>query len=325
LKKALITGGAGGIGLHLARRLVAQGVQVTLLDNFQRGARDADFNTVASHPQVSLLDADLGDRDLVQTVSHDFSHVFHLAAIVGVKNVSERPRTVLEDNVALTVAALEVASKQAQLERFVFASTSEVYAGTLQTYGLAVPTPESTPITLPQLYEPRSSYMLSKLYGEALTLHSGLPVTIVRPHNVYGPRMGQAHVIPQMMERATRLRDNEPFQVYSATHTRTFCFVDDAIEILLRLAKCPKADRAVVNLGTQTPEISMMQLAHTVLKVVGRNGELVPGPVTAGSPPRRAPDMSLCASLIDFRSQVPLEQGLRRTFDWYQDNIFSSG
>ncbi|MEQ8662315.1 MAG: SDR family NAD(P)-dependent oxidoreductase [Gammaproteobacteria bacterium] len=321
MSRALITGGAGGIGLHLARRLLRAGWQVTLLDNFQRGRRDADLAAVTAATGVTLLDADLAEPAALAALRTDYTHVYHLAALLGVQNVLERPRAVLEDNVALTLAALELGRRQAALECFLFASTSEVYAGTLEHFTLPMPTPETTPLALPPLARARTSYMLSKLYGEALCLHAGLPVTIIRPHNVYGPRMGMAHVIPQMLERAHRLGAGDTFEVYSAEHTRTFCYVDDAVEMILALSTTAAARGQAVNVGTEAPEMRMDALARIVLATVGRTATIAPAPATEGSPPRRAPDMSRCRALTGYTSRVTLEDGVARTWAWYRDQF----
>ncbi|MEQ8231623.1 MAG: NAD-dependent epimerase/dehydratase family protein [Gammaproteobacteria bacterium] len=321
MSRALITGGAGGIGLHLAQRLLREGWEVTLLDNFQRGRRDADLAAVTTAPGVTLLDLDLGRPEALAAIGTRHTHVYHLAARLGVQNVLERPRAVLEDNVALTLAALAAARRQDALECFLFASTSEVYAGTLEHFSLPIPTPETTPLALPPLARARTSYMLSKLYGEALCLHAGLPVTIIRPHNVYGPRMGSAHVIPQMLERAHRLAPGTAFDVYSAEHTRTFCYVDDAVEMILALSTTAAARGEAVNVGTQAPEIRMDSLARIVLAAVGRSATIVPAPATEGSPPRRAPDMSRCRALTGYTSRVTLEEGVARTWAWYREHV----
>jgi len=315
---ALITGGAGAIGLHLARRLVDDGARVTLIDNFARARRDDDLDTLVASDRVVMVDADLAAKDLADHLGDGFTHVFHFAALLGVANVERHPQAVLSVNVELTAAALEIARRQKALARFVFASTSEVYAGTLEHFGLTMPTPESTPLALPDLARPRTSYMLSKLYGEAMCLHAGLPVTIVRPHNVYGPRMGRAHVIPQMLERAFFAADGDAFDVYSAEHTRTFCYVADAVEMIARLSNAPEAVGRAVNVGTEAPEIRMDALAEVVLATVGRRARAVPLPATAGSPARRAPDMTLCRTLTGYASQVSLEDGVARAFRWYR-------
>ncbi len=318
MSRALITGGSGFIGLHLARRLRQDGWRVAIADNFSRGRRDSELESLCQDDQVRLYEGDLRDRAFVEGLGRDYDVVFHLAAILGVQNVIDRPYEVLEANVALTAAAIDLARRQSKLQRLVFASTSEVYAGTLETFGMAIPTPEDTPIALPPVERPRSSYMLSKIYGEALCLHSGCPVTVIRPHNVYGPRMGAAHVIPQLLERGHRLPNGGTLDVYSVEHSRTFCYIDDAVEMIVRLAGSAAAAGQVVNVGTQTPEVTVGQLAGIVIATLNKRLAIAPKPPTQGSPARRAPDMSRCAQLTGYRSRVPLEEGIARTYQWYR-------
>jgi nucleoside-diphosphate-sugar epimerase len=324
VKRALITGGAGFIGLALARRLVNAGWHVDLLDNFSRGKRDAELAEMVGRAGVSIVEGDLRNPGVLGSLGGGYSEIFHLAAILGVQNVIDRPFEVLEANAALTVAAIELAKRQAGLRRFVFASTSEVYAGTLEHFDLPIPTPESTPLALSPLDRPRTSYMLSKIFGEALCLHSGLPVTIIRPHNVYGPRMGLQHVIPQLLERGFRTAEFGSLDVFSVDHTRTFCFIDDAVEMIARLATAHDAVGKAINVGTQTPEISIGRLAEIVIATLGKRLIIVPKPATSGSPARRVPDVSLCAALTGFRSEVALEEGVKRTFAWYRKHVFDA-
>ncbi|MGH7004197.1 MAG: NAD-dependent epimerase/dehydratase family protein, partial [Alphaproteobacteria bacterium] len=164
MKHALITGGAGFIGLHLARHLLRQGWRVDLVDNFMRGRRDPDVAELLSHTGVILREGDLGDPAFRESLGRNYSEVFHLAAILGVENVIDRPYDVLDANVRLTSGAIEIARRQRGLARLLFASTSEVYAGTLEHFQLPLPTPESTPLAVPPLKRPRTSYMLSKLF-----------------------------------------------------------------------------------------------------------------------------------------------------------------
>src|SRR5262249_53256011 len=145
----------------------------------------------------------------------DYDFIVHLGAIVGVQNVLQRPYDTLHHNVVMHLAAIRFARRQGLLRRFIFASTSEVYAGRFRPGELPIPTPEDITLTLTPLDEPRSAYMLSKIYGEAMLLHSGLPFTIVRPHNIYGPRMGMAHVVPQLLEKAHRARPHSFIEVFS--------------------------------------------------------------------------------------------------------------
>src|SRR5690606_4368664 len=111
------------------------------------------------HPDFSIVVADLRDPGSLDSVGTDYTHVFHFAALLGVQNVLERPYAVLRENISMLETMLDVAARQANLERFVFPSTSEVYVGTLQHFELPLPTPETTPLAISPLEHPRTSYM----------------------------------------------------------------------------------------------------------------------------------------------------------------------
>lgn len=321
--KALIAGGSGFIGSHLARHWVGEGHTVDLVDNFSRGARDADLQALLEEPSVRVLERDLLEPDSLSGEGRDYDVVVNLAAIVGVANVLGAPYRVLNDNTVLALNLLRFAAEQSRLSRFVFASTSEVYAGTLSAFGVEIPTPEATPLTVPELSDPRSSYMLSKVYGEALCHQAGLPFTIVRPHNFYGPRMGMSHVIPELLKRAHEASEGDELVVFSPEHRRTFCFIEDAVKMVSAAVEAPECAGETLNVGTQEPEVRIAALAEVVLEAVGKDLKLVGGPVHPGSPERRAPDMSKAARLVGRLPGTSLEEGVRRTYDWYRAHAFS--
>jgi len=324
-RRALITGGAGFIGAQLARRLLDDGWQVALIDNLSRGVQDDLLVELASRPGFEVHVADLRDPSSLAGIGDDHTHVFHFAALLGVQNVLERPNEVLRENVAMLTTMLDLAGRQRSLQRFVFPSTSEVYVGTQQFFELPIPSPETTPLAVSALDQPRTSYMLSKIYGEALCHHSGLPFTIVRPHNFYGPRMGLAHVIPQVLQRIHQASDGDELTVYSVDHRRTFCFIDDAVEFLARLLDTDDAIGGTFNLGVQSPEVTMGELGALLCRVVGRDLTIVAGDTAPGSPFRRCPDMSHTIATTGHEPAVDLESGARRTYDWYRTNVFEGG
>ncbi len=323
-ERVLITGGGGFIGLHLALALAKKGYGIVLADNFSRAVKDRALMDLADRFDVRIIDANLLSLDSALTLGRDFSFIYHLAAIIGVRHVLARPYAVLSDNVALTANVLALAREQKGLKRFIFASSSEVTAGAHQYLNTPVPTPETTPLALTDIAHPRTSYMLSKIYGEAMCHQAGVPFTIIRPHNVYGPRMGMAHVIPEVLKRSHDLKDGSNLDVASVEHRRAFCYVDDAVEMIFRLSAAAGALGGTFNVGDQAAEISVGDLARMILSVVGRNARINPLPPTPESPARRCPDMRRTIAVTGYEPVVSLADGVRRTYDWYRSNVFSS-
>jgi UDP-glucose 4-epimerase len=319
--KVLITGGAGFVGGALASALAAEGMEIDIADNLSRGLKDEYLSDLIEGNAVRLIDADLTKADGLGGLSDDYTYIYHLAAIIGVRNVMEKPQEVLWNNVAMTGHLLDVARRQKDLKRFVFASTSEVYAGSLQHLDMVFPTPETTPIALTDLAQPRTSYMLSKLYGEAMCQQSNLPFTIVRPHNFYGPRMGMSHVIPELLARAYRCPPGEGLEVFSADHLRTFCYIDDAVRLVRALAESDGGLGGTFNVGVEKPEHSILQVAQIVLETVGVSLELIAGETHIGSPARRSPDMTATHNVIKARAEISLSKGIAKTWTWYRKRL----
>jgi UDP-glucose 4-epimerase len=323
MKKILITGGAGFIGYHLANNLLNKGHKIDLVDNFARGIKDSFLLELSKNENVNLFDIDVLDKSAVDKLDKDYDIVYHLAAIIGVQHVLKHPFDVLSKNYDLLQNIILFGKKQEKLSRLVFFSTSEIYAGTLKYYSMKIPTPEDTPLTITELAENRTSYMLSKIYGEALCLHSGLPITIVRPHNFYGPRMGLSHVVPELLKKAYFTNENS-LDVYSTSHKRTFVYIEDAVEMISRLAEAQIALGQAYNIGNQSPEITIEEVAKNIIKIVGKDLRINPMPETAGSPTRRCPDMTKTFNATGYEAKVDVYSGISKTFEWYKTNVFNS-
>jgi len=323
----LITGGAGFIGGHLTASLSTSGAEVDIVDNFARGINDAFLQKLVADGQgrVRLVEADLLAPGALERLTGSYDYIYHLAAIIGVQHVLARPYDVLSTNVLMTDRVIAMARRQPSLKRLVFASTSEVYAGTLLAGTLPIPTPESAPLVLPPLDHPRTSYMLSKIYGEAMCHASGVPVTIMRPHNVYGPRMGLSHVVPELLKKAYAAAEGSALEVFSADHRRTFCFISDAVPLMRGAAESPDGVGVAVNVGTTSPEVTIGELAAHIVATVGKPLRLTPGTTTPGSPSRRCPNTSLVDRLSGHRTRVSLADGIAQTFAWYKETVFSAG
>ncbi len=316
MRRVIITGGAGFIGLHLARVLLEAEFEVLIIDDFSRGASDTDFELVREHGKCTVWDLNLIDDSIPD---FEAQVIVHLGALVGVDRVTQQPYSVLQANVEMLFRVLSWAKRVKSLEHFVFTSTSEVYAPSVQLNLSPVPTPEGGLLTMPDLRQGRSSYLLSKIYGEALCAYSNLPYTVIRPHNVYGPRMGMSHVIPQLLLKAHLAESGSQLEVASLDHTRSFMYVTDAVRRIVHLISMPATGRTL-NLGNQEPEVSIKYVAETILEVVGKDLLIRKLPPTPGSPRRRCPDTSAMNNLLGAIDCVNLRDGISRTYDWYLAN-----
>ncbi len=316
---ALLLGGAGFIGLHLARRLIAEGHEVTIVDDFSRGRQDTDLDAVRAHPGVRVISADLTDPATYAVLPHGWDQIHLLAAVVGVRNVEQDPARVVRVNTLVTMHLLDWIAPG---ERVFFASTSEVYAGGVDAGVVDVPTAEDVPVMISDITAPRFAYAVSKLLGEAAFLHTararGFDVVVGRFHNVYGPRMGADHVVPEMSLRAVSGED--PFRVPGADQFRAFCHVDDAVEAILRLMATPDAAGQIVHIGNDREETNIGDLAKLVLRVAGAGPAIETSPAPPGSVRRRCPDLSRLRALTGYEPAVTLEEGVRSTFAWYREH-----
>jgi UDP-glucuronate decarboxylase len=319
MSNALLLGGAGFIGLHLARRLVADGFEVTIVDDFSRGREDADLDALRAHPNVRVLSADLTSAATYAELPHGWDQIYLLAAVVGVRNVEQDPARVVRVN---TLVALHLLDWIEAGERVFFASTSEVYAGGVDAGVVAVPTAEDVPTMISDITAPRFAYAASKLLGEAAFLHTararGFDAVVGRFHNVYGPRMGADHVVPEMSLRAQA--GENPFRVPGADQYRAFCHVDDAVEAMVRLMATPESAGQIVHIGNDRDETNIGDLAGLVLKVAGSDAELAASPAPAGSVARRCPDLTRLRALTGYEPKVSLEDGVRSTYAWYAEH-----
>ena len=314
--RVLVSGGAGFIGLQLTRALLERGDDVTLIDDFSRGSRDHELNRLLD--EVELVEHDL-TRPLPQgLLKGGYRAVFHLAAVVGTHASAERPHQVLRVNLGAALNLLEWAATEPP-ERLFLSSTSEVTDGAARVGLAGVPVSDDTPLVVEDVSRARSSYAISKIAGEALFLNFGrdlgVPVRIARYFNVYGPRMGHDHVIPQLIDRILNRRN--PFPVYGADQARSFCYVDDAVRATLSTVELPDERPILASIGNDTEEIVIRALITRLFALTGYDAELEIHEPPAGSPERRRPDLTRLRELIGYEPQVPLDEGLRRTYEWY--------
>jgi len=307
--KILITGGRGFLGQPLATALAAVGNEVVALDNDSR----ASGGTAA---KVEQLTADIRDADAVRDACRGCDLVVHLAAVQGTGNFYAMPDHVLDVNLRGVLNVAEACAAE-RVERLVFASSSEVY-GVPESF----PTPETAPMCVPDARNPRWSYGGSKLIGELVVVNwareRGFDYTVLRYHNVYGPAMGWDHVIPQFIRR---LELGEDFTVQGdGEQRRAFCFVEDAVNGTIAACGDGGANE-ILNLGNPDEEHSVNDLVASLTRVSGKQIEPQHVAFEGEGTRRRVPDISRARQLIGFEPSVTLDDGLRRTYDWYVEAL----
>ena len=323
MSKILITGGAGFIGYFLAKELSRKSDNdITIVDNLSRGKLDVEMQNLLSKKNIHFFQGDMTDETFFSQLAGDYEYIYHLAAIIGVQNVLSNPDKVLHTNAMSTINIFEFAKSCKNIKKVFFSSTSEVYAGTFKHFSAGVPTDENVPLALEDISSERTTYALSKLYGEAASFayakKHNIPVIIGRYHNIYGPRMGYAHVIPEMFLKISK---SNKIGVASSAHTRAFCFIDDAVEFTIRICESVKAANEVINIGNSKEEISIMNLVIMIANIMGKRVTIENRPDTLGSPKRRCPNTLKIERLTRYAPKVPLGEGIRKTYNWYKEKI----
>jgi nucleoside-diphosphate-sugar epimerase len=318
--RALITGGAGFIGSHLSEALLAQGDEVLILDNLSTGSIDNIAHLKGKRGFEYFIDT-VDNEPLLAELIDRSDVVFHFAAAVGVKLIVEQPVHTIENNVHGTEVVLKHANKKKKL--VVVASTSEVYGKSED-----VPFREDSDLVLGPTPKHRWAYACSKAIDEFLALaywkERKLPVIIVRFFNTVGPRQtGQyGMVVPNFVRQALAA---QPITVFGdGTQSRSFTYVGDVVDALVKLVQEPRAIGQVFNIGN-TEEITILDLAHKIRSMTGSSSEIVFVPYDqayeAGfeDMPRRVPDLRKVHGLIGYQPRVPLDEILTRIVESFRD------
>ena len=319
--KALITGGAGFIGSHLAERLLQLEHDVLVLDNLSTGSIE-NIAHLKTEKRFSYVIDSVTSESLLAEMVDSSDVVFHLAAAVGVKLIVEQPVHTIETNVHGTEVVLKHANKKKKL--VFIASTSEVYGKSAD-----VPFRESSDVVLGPSAKHRWAYACSKLIDEFLALaywkEKKLPVVIVRLFNTVGPRQtGQyGMVLPTFVRQAL---SGHPITVFGdGTQSRSFTYVSDVVDALIALASERRAVGEVFNIGN-TGEISIADLAARVKALTASDSpiQLVPydQAYEAGfeDMPRRVPDISKLRALVGYEPKVELDEIILRVIDYSREH-----
>jgi len=315
-QSVLVTGGAGFLGSWICDVLVKQGTQVICIDNFSSGRRENIQHL------TELENFKLVEHDISQPLFFDekIDVVMHFASRASPFEFARFPIQILKANTLGTWVALGVAKEHKA--RLVYASTSEVYGDPdLRN----VPTPETYTGNVNSV-GPRSCYDEAKRVGEAFIvayrIQHGLDTRILRIFNTYGPRMRSGdiygRVVPRFIDQAVSGRSLTVFG--DGTQTRSFTYVMDMVEGVLKAAWLSEASGEVINLGSDM-ETRIIDLAKIIVKLAGSESGIEFHPLPVDDPRRRCPDIGRAEKLLGWKPKIGLEQGLIRSIAWFQNRI----
>lgn len=323
MSKILITGGTGFIGYHLAKKLSEKKENgIVLVDNFFRSEFDHDMKELLRRPNIKLIQADLGNRDAWDSLGGGYDYVYHLAGINGTRLFYEIPFEVLSIGITITFYAIKWfrTTNNKSNAKILYTSSNEAYAGALEAFGkLPLPTPENVPLIIADPYNPRWSYAGQKLIGELLFIHGSkahnFRMSIVRPHNFYGPREGYEHVIPEIIGRIKKRVD--PFPIYGADDTRSFCYIDDAVDAIIAVMESEKTDGGTYHIGTNDETVikDLIEMMFEIMKWHPAKLDIKNSP--EGSVKRRLADVSKIKRELGWEAKISLKEGLEKIIEWY--------
>jgi dTDP-glucose 4,6-dehydratase len=303
----IIAGAAGFIGSHLCDRLIADGHQVTGLDNCITGSK-RNLEHLFAHPNFRFVEQDVTKAF---DVPGPWDHVWHLASFASPREYLAHPLETLETGSTATRNMLEIARRDGA--RFLLTSTSECYGDPLEHPQVETYWGNVNPVG------PRSCYDESKRFAEAMTMayhrFYGLRTNIARIFNTYGPRMAlnDGRVVPAFLDQALL---GEPFTVFGdGSQTRSFCYVSDLVDGLVRLASSD--ERYPVNLGNPV-ELTILEFASEIRKVTGSDQPIRFEPLPEDDPKKRRPNIDKAKRLLQWEPKVPLAQGLKETVEYFR-------
>lgn len=311
-KRVLVTGGAGFLGSHLCERLLQQDCDVLCVDNFYSGTKD-NVAHLLGNPHFELM-----RHDVTFPLYVEVDEIYNLACPASPIHYQRDPVQTTKTSVHGAINMLGLAKRTKA--RIFQASTSEVY-GDPEIH----PQPEGywgrvNPIGI------RSCYDEGKRCAETLFFdywrQHGLEVKVVRIFNTYGPRMhpNDGRVVSNFIVQALR---GEDITIYGdGSQTRSFCYVDDMVEGFVRMMASPAALTGPINMGNPG-EFTILELAETILRMVGGRSRLVMRPLPQDDPQQRQPDIALAKTALNWRPQVHLEEGLIRTIDYFKNLLAS--
>ncbi|MFC1577034.1 NAD-dependent epimerase/dehydratase family protein [Candidatus Omnitrophota bacterium] len=309
-----MTGGAGFIGTALISSLIDHN-KIVVYDTLQRNALER--TGLLKHRNITLIKGDILEEHKLAKAAKGSSLFIHLAAIAGIDTVIKSPTMTMEVNLVGTRNALRAARKSGTVKRFIDFSTSEVYGS------YAYKLDELNATQMGAVGEARWMYAISKLAGEhfahSFNVEFGLPVTSIRPFNIYGPGQVGEGAIHVFVTRALR---NEDIEIHGeGDQIRSWCYIDDIVSAVIMCLEKKKAVGEVFNIGNPRGTTTILSLAEKVVELCGSKSKITFKPKPYVDVELRIPDIEKAKKILGYRPRIDLDEGLKKTIVWYRSKI----
>lgn len=317
-RRLLVTGGGGFIGSKLIERVIADN-EVAVYDSMSRDALQHRAISASDRARIRVFRGDVLDGSALLAAIDEFrpTHIVHCAAVAGIDTVIKSPTTTLRVNILGTANLLDaVHSVGLDLDRVVLFSTSEVFGQH------AFQSSEASSAVIGPVGEARWTYAVSKLadehFGFAYFKEYGMPVSVVRPFNVYGPGQIGEGALATFIQRALK---DEPIEIHGdGTQIRAWLYVDDMVDGVLRVLTHDQAVGESFNIGNPRAVTTIYGLAQTVTRILGSSSTIEFSGRNVADVELRVPDVSKAKERLDFVATVGLEDGIPRTADYYREH-----
>lgn len=313
-KRVLITGGAGFVGTEIVKRLSEEN-EIIIYDSFSRNA--IQFTDLAKKENINMIHGDILDKDyLTKTIEAVRPQIIlHLAAIAGISNVAKKPVLTMQVNMIGTYNLLEsIKSISDDVEHIIDFSTSEIFGSYAYKYD------ETAGSRIASVGDARWTYSTSKLAAEHLThayfTQYDYPTTTVRPFNIYGPGQVGEGAIHQFISRAIK---NQTMEIHGdGSQIRSWCFVSDFVDCIMLILELKESIGEAFNIGNPLGTVTIAMLARLIKEISGSKSDIIYVPKNYVDVELRVPSIDKATELLNYHPQIDLQEGLRRTIEWYR-------
>ncbi len=321
MKKILVLGGGGFIGRNVVSELLKDS------NNYVISADISHKNvSISNRKNLRIISKDFTEYNSFELLDVDIDEVYMLAALVGVNKTLRYPDEIILVNTLLTMNCIRW-MKSISISKLLFASSSENYAGTYESFGGEIPTSESVPLCISDIKHPRFTYAITKIHGESAFFHfaksNGLKCVIVRYQNIIGPNMGFRHAIPHIVQRFIESPFG-PIKIYGGEQTRSFSYISDAVQGTISAMNSNKTDGEIYHIGNND-EITISTLTKEIGSILNYKGKYLYAECYPGSVDRRCPNINKAKKDFNFNPKVNWKESISKTVYWYRDYFEKGG